>query len=80
MSDRPIEEMSFEEALRELEGVVTQLESGEVPLEKSIELYERGNLLRQRCDAALAKAQEKIEKITQGSDDSATGTAPFDAQ
>ncbi|MEZ5798873.1 MAG: exodeoxyribonuclease VII small subunit [Paracoccaceae bacterium] len=58
MNDRPVAEMSFEEAMAALEGVVTQLERGEVPLEQSISLYERGAALKARCDALLKDAEE----------------------
>ena len=75
----PIADMSFEEALRALEGVVRQLESGEVPLDQSIDLYERGEALRKACQARLDAAQARIEKIVQGADGQASGTVPFDA-
>src|SRR3546814_6438318 len=48
-ADRPIEDLSFEEALHELEAIVSRLESGETPLQDAIDLYERGNKLRRRC-------------------------------
>ncbi|MXO50232.1 exodeoxyribonuclease VII small subunit [Erythrobacter gaetbuli] len=78
--DKPIGEMSFEEALRALEGVVRSLESGEVPLDESIALYERGEALRKACQARLDAAQARIEKIVQGGDGSPSGTVPFDAE
>ncbi|WP_226700555.1 exodeoxyribonuclease VII small subunit [Qipengyuania gaetbuli] len=78
--DKPIGEMSFEEALRALEGVVRSLESGEVPLDESIALYERGETLRKACQARLDAAQARIEKIVQGSDGAPSGTVPFDAE
>ena len=74
-----IADMSFEEALRALEGVVRQLESGEVPLDESIDLYERGEALRQACQARLDAAQARIEKIVQGADGKPSGTVPFDS-
>lgn len=74
-----IAELSFEEALRALEDVVRKLEGGEVPLEESIGLYERGEALRRHCQARLDAAQARIEKIVQGPDGKAAGTAPFDA-
>ncbi len=74
-----ISEMSFEDALRALEDVVRKLESGDVPLDKSIDLYERGEKLRQHCQARLDRAQARIEKIVGGADGSAKGTEPFDA-
>jgi exodeoxyribonuclease VII small subunit len=74
-----IAEMSFEEALRALEEVVRRLESGDVPLEESIGLYERGEALRRHCQARLDAAQARIEKIVAGPDGKAAGTVPFDA-
>jgi len=73
-----IAEMSFEDALRALEDVVRKLESGDVPLDDSITLYERGEALRKHCQARLDAAQARIEKIVQGPDGQAAGTAPFD--
>jgi len=70
--------MSFEDALRALEEVVRKLEGGEVPLEESIGLYERGEALRQHCQARLDAAQARIEKIVQGPDGKAAGAVPFD--
>ena len=73
----PIEKMSFEEALAALEDVVNRLEGGQVPLEQSIALYERGDALKKHCEAKLGEAELKVEKITAGADGSAKGTAPF---
>ena len=75
-----IAEMTFEQALGALEDVVKRLESGEVPLDDSIALYEQGETLRQHCQARLDAAQVRIEKIVAGSDGRATGTVPFDAE
>ena len=55
--------LSFEKALAELEDIVRKLEQGEVPLEESIALYERGAALKAHCEAKLKSAQERIEKI-----------------
>jgi exodeoxyribonuclease VII small subunit len=71
--------MSFEDALRALEEVVRKLEAGDVPLDDSISLYERGEQLRKHCQARLDAAQARIEKIVQQADGSVSGTAPFDA-
>ncbi len=71
--------MSFEEALRALEDVVRKLESGEVPLDDSIALYERGEALRGHCQARLDAAQARIEKIVAGPDGQAQAVQPFDA-
>ncbi len=75
-----IAEMSFEDALRALEEVVRKLESGDVPLDESIDLYERGETLRKHCQARLDAAQARIEKIVAGPDGKATGAVPFDAE
>lgn len=71
--------MSFEQALKALEEVVRQLESGDVPLDESIGLYERGEQLRRHCQARLDAAQARIEKIVAGPDGKATSAVPFDA-
>jgi exodeoxyribonuclease VII small subunit len=74
---KPVGEMSFEEALRELEAVVGQLESGNVELDKSIGLYERGAELKAHCEAQLAQAQARIDQITRAENGTAE-TKPFD--
>ena len=74
----PNQELSFEDALRALEDVVRKLESGEVPLDDSITLYERGEALRRLCQARLDSAQARIEKIVAGTDGRAVATQPFD--
>lgn len=56
--------MSFEDAMKELESVVSRLESGNASLEDSIKLYERGAALRAHCEARLRAAEERVEKIT----------------
>ena len=63
-----ITEMNFETALSELEKIVGQLESGDVELERSIALYERGDALRVHCDDKLKEARLKIDKIVLGTD------------
>lgn len=76
MSD--VKEMSFEDAIKELETVVGQLERGDVALDESIALYERGAALKARCEAKLKEAEEKVAKITLGEGGAPTGTAPLD--
>ena len=71
--------LTFEDALKSLEEVVRRLESGDVPLDESIALYERGEALRRHCQTRLDAAQERIDKIVAGADGRATGTVPFDA-
>ena len=56
-----------------------QLESGDVPLEDSITLYERGEALRKHCQARLDSAQARIERIVAGPDGVPAGTQPFDS-
>lgn len=58
--------MSFEAALKELENIVTRLEQGEVDLEDSIVLYERGQALKMHCESKLKAAEGRLEKIVQG--------------
>lgn len=78
MSDMPISEMSFEAAMRELEQVVGQLERGDVELEKSIALYERGAELKKRCEAKLKEAEEKVAAITLDGDGTPKGLTPVE--
>ena len=70
--------LSFEDALKRLEQVVRELESGEATLDNAIALYEEGERLKQQCETRLKDAQARIEKITLGADGRPTGTAPFD--
>ena len=70
--------LSFEDALKRLEQVVRELESGEATLDNAITLYEEGDRLKQQCETRLKDAQARIEKITLGADGRPTGTVPFD--
>ncbi len=74
----PVEEMTFEAALKELEEIVSQLERGEVPLARSIDIYERGDALKKHCDALLKQAEARVEKIRVGAGGKAEGTEPLD--
>jgi len=65
-AELPIDQMSFESAMRELEGIVTKLEQGEIDLEDSIALYERGQALKAHCEQKLKSAESRLEKIVQG--------------
>jgi exodeoxyribonuclease VII small subunit len=79
MSDaKPIAEMSFEDAIRELEQVVSALDRGDVALEESIKLYERGAALKARCEAKLKEAEEKVAQITLDANGQPTGTTPVE--
>ena len=71
--------MSFEKAMSELEAVVNRLDSGDVPLDDSIALYERGARLRAHCDAKLRDAEEKVEAITLDAGGQPAGIRPVDA-
>ncbi|MCB2117623.1 MAG: exodeoxyribonuclease VII small subunit [Rhodobacteraceae bacterium] len=70
--------MSFEEAMKALEAVVRDLESGNVELEKSIALYEKGARLKAHCEKKLKEAEEKVAKITLGPDGAPSGTVPVE--
>ncbi|WP_019961338.1 exodeoxyribonuclease VII small subunit [Woodsholea maritima] len=72
-----ITNMPFEAALAELERIVQKLESGDVALEESISIYERGAALRAHCETKLKDAQAKVEKIMLG-EDGKISTAPAD--
>ncbi len=76
--EKPIDKMSFEEALSELERVVGDLEGGQIPLEESIRLYERGAKLKARCETKLEAAEQKVARITTGAGGAAEGTVPLD--
>jgi exodeoxyribonuclease VII small subunit len=77
---KPIGEMTFEEALKQLEDIVSKLERGEVPLAQSIADYERGDALRQHCDALLKQAEVRVEKIRLGGTGRPEGTEPLDME
>ena len=74
-----IQAMPVEAALKQLEEIVTKLERGDVPLEESIAIYERGEALKKRCEALLAEAEERVERI-RAAEGKAVGTEPFDAK
>ena len=78
MSDTPISEMTFEQAMSELERIVTELERGDVPLEDSISLYEKGAELKKRCETKLKEAEQKAAAITLDEDVSVSGTKPLE--
>lgn len=70
--------LSFEQALAELDKIVQQLEGGKVELEKSIEIYERGSLLRRHCEAKLRAAEERVEQIVAGPEGVASQPAKYE--
>ena len=77
--DTPVENLSFEEALKELETIVGRLESGDAALDQAIALYERGDALRRRCADRLNAAEARIEAIRLDAEGRPTGTQPFHA-
>ncbi|MEM6406927.1 MAG: exodeoxyribonuclease VII small subunit [Pseudomonadota bacterium] len=78
MSDAAVDSMSFEQAMAELESVVDKLERGDVPLEDSIKLYERGAELKAHCAKKLAEAEEKVAQISTDAQGAAKGTKPVE--
>ena len=77
-NETKIDEMSFEEAIRELEQVVNALDKGDVALEDSISRYERGATLKARCEAKLKEAEEKVAQITLDADGQPNGAKPVE--
>lgn len=81
MTDAPdIAQLAFEKALLELEQIVQKLERGDVPLEESIAIYERGEVLKAHCEKLLKAAEMKVEKIRLGSDGTPAGIEPLDIE
>jgi exodeoxyribonuclease VII small subunit len=62
-SEKPVEELTYEEALAELEGIVESLEGEQNPLEEAMRLFERGQALAARCSELLESAQLKVQKL-----------------
>ena len=75
-----VPQLSFERAIEELETIVKRLEEGKVPLEESVAIYERGELLKRRCEELLRQAEARVEKITLDAAGKPTGTAPLDVE
>jgi exodeoxyribonuclease VII small subunit len=73
-----VKTMAFERAIEELETIVKELEGGKVPLEKSVEIYERGEVLKKRCEELLKQAEARVEKITLDASGKPTGSEPLD--
>jgi exodeoxyribonuclease VII small subunit len=73
-----VKTLSFEKALAELESIVQRLEKGDVPLEESVAIYERGEILKRRCEELLRLAEARVEKITLDASGKPTGTEPLD--
>ncbi len=77
MTEKAVSEMTFEEAMAALEAVVSQLERGEVALDQSISLYEKGAALKAHCATKLKAAEEKVELI-RAAEGRAVGTTPVE--
>jgi len=77
-AETPVDEMTFEQAMKALEHVVGQLEAGDVPLDQSITLYERGAALKKRCEDKLREAEEKVAAITLDADGQPIGLKPVE--
>ena len=78
--DRPEDALSFEEALSQLEAIVEKLESGNVDLDKAVDAYARGMLLKQHCQARLEEARLKVEKIKLPENDGSVTAQPFESE
>ena len=76
----PVDQLTFEKALAELEEIVGRLERGDVPLAESIAIYERGEALKKHCEKLLGEAEARVEKIRVDGDGKAVGVEPLDPQ
>ena len=75
-----VADYSFEKAVAELESIVARLERGDVALNESIEIYERGEALKKHCEALLSAAENRIEKIRLDRSGKAQGVESLDGQ
>ena len=73
-----IKKLPFERAIEELESIVKRLEEGKVPLEESVAIYERGEVLKARCEELLRQAEARVEKITLNAAGKPVGSEPLD--
>jgi exodeoxyribonuclease VII small subunit len=83
MADTPVNDvkkLTFEVALAELEQIVQKLERGDVALEESVTIYERGEALKRRCEELLRQAEARVEKITLDAAGKPAGTEPLDVK
>ncbi|ABR59351.1 exodeoxyribonuclease VII small subunit [Sinorhizobium medicae] len=79
-AQQDVSALSFEQAVEELERIVSALERGDVALDKSIEIYERGEALKKHCEALLKAAEDRIEKIRLDRAGRPQGVEPLDAE
>jgi len=75
-----VDQLSFERAIEELEAIVKRLEDGKVPLEESVAIYERGEILKRRCEHLLRQAEARVEKIALDASAKPKGTEPLDVK
>ncbi len=75
-----VQKLTFEKAIEELETIVKRLEDGQVPLEESVKIYERGEALKRRCEELLRQAEARVDKITTDAAGQPTGTTPLDVE
>ncbi len=73
-----VKALTFERAIEELESIVKRLEEGKVPLEESVAIYERGEVLKRRCEELLRQAEARVEKITLDASGKPKGSEPLD--
>lgn len=73
-----VKTLNFERAMEELETIVKRLEEGKVPLEESVAIYERGEVLKRRCEELLKTAEQRVERITIDASGRPAGTEPLD--
>lgn len=79
-ANEDIKALSFEKALEALEKIVDDLERGDVPLDQSIRIYERGETLKAHCDRLLKAAEDRVEKIRLSREGKPVGTEPLDPE
>ncbi len=77
---KEINDLSFEEAMAELESVVRQLEGGKIKLEEAVSVYERGILLKKHCEEKLKQAKSKIDKLIIEDNNTIVGREDFDGE
>ena len=75
-----VDQLSFERAIEELEAIVKRLEEGKVPLEESVAIYERGEILKRRCEQLLRQAEVRVEKIALDASGKPKGIEPLDVK
>ena len=75
-----VAKLPFERAIEELESIVKRLEEGKVPVEESVAIYERGEVLKKRCEDLLRQAEARVEKITLDAAGKPTGTTRLDVE